>query len=124
MKIRVLNFAAILIMSISTVLAQGEKNEKFKVAGNCNLCKTRIEKAANSVKGVSFANWDKETKMLEVKYDEAKTNVHQLHMAIAKAGHDTEMHKASQEAYDNLPACCRYERLGSEKNGSHDPGDH
>ena len=40
-------------------------------------------------------------------------------MAIAKAGHDTDMHKASKEVYDKLPACCKYDR----KEG-HDHGDH
>jgi hypothetical protein len=31
-------------------------------------------------------------------------------MAIANAGHDTEMHKATDEAYNKLPGCCKYER--------------
>jgi periplasmic mercuric ion binding protein len=38
------------------------------------------------------------------------TDLHEVHMAIAKAGHDTEMHRATDEAYDNLHACCKYER--------------
>ena len=29
----------------------------FGVRGNCGMCKTIIEKAANSVDGVSNANW-------------------------------------------------------------------
>ena len=31
-------------------------------------------------------------------------------MAIAKVEHDTDMHKATDEVYDNLPGCCKYER--------------
>jgi hypothetical protein len=32
-------------------------------------------------------------------------------MAIANSGHDTKMHKASDEVYDKLPGCCKYERM-------------
>ena len=112
MKTRILWTMAILVMSISTVMAYAEKKEKFEVAGNCGMCKTRIEKAANAVDGVNAAVWDKESKMLEVTYDSDKTDIHKVHLAVAKAGHDTKMHKASDEVYDELPGCCKYERLG------------
>ena len=39
-------------------------------------------------------------------------------MAIAKAGHDTDMHKAKDEVYNELPDCCIYERT-DEKHDSH-----
>ena len=29
---------------------------------------------------------------------------------IEKAGHDTDMHKASDDVYDKLPGCCKYYR--------------
>jgi len=105
----VISFVAFALMSMISVYGQN-KTEKFKVYGNCSMCETRIEKAAKSVGGVTLADWDKETKMIEVTFDEAKTNVHKVHMAIAEAGHATEMHKADDEAYNNLPACCKYER--------------
>lgn len=88
----------------------GNKTEKFKTYGNCENCEKRIEKAALSVDGVSKANWNQETKMTEVVLDDSKTNVHQVEMAIAKAGHDTKMHRATDEAYNALPGCCQYER--------------
>ena len=105
----VVSFVVFALMSMISVYGQ-EKTEKFKVYGNCGMCKTRIEKAAKSVEGVSAADWDKETKMVEVTFDESETNVHKVHMAIAEAGHATEMHKADDEAYENLPACCKYDR--------------
>lgn len=86
------------------------KTEKFKVYGNCGMCEKRIETAAKSVDGVTSADWDKETKMIKVVFDDSKTDVHKVHMAIAKVGHDTEMHKATDEAYNKLPGCCQYER--------------
>jgi len=86
------------------------KTETFKVWGNCGMCKTTIEKATNAVEGVSKAEWDKETKMIEVSFDESKTDLHKIHKAIANSGYDTEMHKATDEAYSGLPGCCQYER--------------
>ena len=84
------------------------------------MCETRIEKAANSVDGVTSADWDKETKMIKVTFDTEKTDLHKIHMAIAKAGHDTDMHKASQETYDKLPGCCKYDREEKHDHGDHD----
>ncbi len=117
MKTRILIVMAILGLSISTVMAHAAKKEKFEVAGNCGMCKTRIEKAAQSVDGVTAAVWDKESKMLEVTFDSDKTDIHKVHLAVAKVGHDTKMHKASDEVYDKLPGCCKYERLVKESGG-------
>lgn len=107
-----------LVLGTMTLWAQNEKESKFKVSGKCSMCKARIEKAANSVEGVTSADWNKETKMMEVTFDGSKTDVHKIHMAIADAGHDTEMHKASDEAYAKLPSCCKYreeEQSGKEE---------
>ncbi len=113
MKTKVLSFIALFMMGAVTVFA-GNKTEKFKVYGNCGMCENRIEKAAKSVEGVQSADWNKETKMMEVTFDDAKTDVHKVHMAIAKAGHDTEMHKAKDEVYNELPGCCKYDRSAEE----------
>lgn len=111
MKTRKLLFTMVTFLIAGTmVFAQEMKTEKFKVYGNCGMCESRIEKAAKSVDGVSKADWDKETKMIEIAFDKSKTDVHKVHMAIAKAGHDTDMHKAKDETYDALPGCCKYER--------------
>ena len=111
MKTRILSFVMVLGLSTLSLLAQSVKTEKFEVAGKCGMCKTRIEKAANSVDGVSSAAWDKETKMLEVSFDTEKPDVHKVHLAVAKVGHDTRMHKAADDVYDELPGCCKYDRL-------------
>jgi periplasmic mercuric ion binding protein len=85
-------------------------DEKFKVNGNCSMCEERIEAAALSVAGVVSAGWDNKTKIIEISLDESKTNVHEVHKAIAKAGHDTDMHKADDADYDKLHTCCKYDR--------------
>ena len=104
-------------MGLSTIalFAQSGKTERFEVAGNCSMCETRIEKAANAVEGVNSANWDKETKMIEVSYNPKKSDIHKIHQAIAKVGHDTKMHKAEDRVSDKLPGCCKYERMNSEE---------
>ena len=124
MKTKVLGLITMFLMTTAVVFA-GEKTEKFKVYGNCGMCEKRIEKAANSVDGVSTADWNKESKMIEVKLDDSKTDVHKVHMAIAKAGYDTKMHKATDEAYKKLPGCCQYDRENVEKSGhSHEGHSH
>jgi copper chaperone CopZ len=109
MKTKVLSLVVMFVFGTFMVFA-ADKTEKFKVKGNCGMCEKRIEKAALSVDGVSKADWDKETKKMVVVFDDSKTDVHKVHMAIAKAGHDTEMHKAKDEVYNELPGCCKYDR--------------
>jgi len=81
----------------------------FGVRGNCGMCKETIEKAANSVEGVEMANWDKNQKKIDVKFDESKTDAMAIHKAIAVSGYDTEQMAADEEAYSKLPECCQYD---------------
>jgi mercuric ion binding protein len=121
MKTKILSIVVVFLIGTMNLLAQS-KTDKFKVFGNCSMCEKTIEKAAQSVGGVKSADWNKETKIMEVTFDESKTNVHKVHMAIAKVGYDTEMHKANDEVYNKLPGCCKYER---KKNGKvHKGHDH
>ena len=85
--------------------------EGFFVAGNCDMCKARIEKAANRLDGVTKANWNKETKEITVEFEAKKVSAEQIATAIAKAGHDTKTARAVNDTYDDLPACCLYDRL-------------
>lgn len=110
MKIKVFYMVLMIALMGTTVANAQSKTEKFKVFGNCGMCESRIEKAALSVEGVSLADWDKTTKMINVKFDKSKTDVHKIHIAIANSGHDTEMHKAKDEVYNKLHGCCQYIR--------------
>jgi membrane fusion protein, copper/silver efflux system len=80
----------------------------FQVSGSCDMCKERIEKAAMSVKGVSKAIWDVQTKEIQVTLNGQDTGVDDIHKAIARAGHDTEKIKADDAVYSALPECCLY----------------
>ena len=81
----------------------------FGVRGNCGMCKNTIEKAANSVEGVTNANWDKEKKIIMVAFDNSKTNVMAIQEAIAASGYDTEKVLGNLKAYSKLPGCCKYD---------------
>ena len=83
---------------------------QFKVLGNCEMCKERIETTANSVQGVVSAVWDIPTKQLEVQFDASKTNSDAIQKAIANVGHDTEKFKAKDDVYNKLPECCLYRK--------------
>ncbi|MCB0497672.1 MAG: cation-transporting ATPase [Cyclobacteriaceae bacterium] len=106
-------FSTISIVSNAQDVSDNTITTEFKVSGLCNMCKERIENAA-LIKGVKFAEWNKETKMLMVVYKPGKTNELAIQKAIAEHGHDTEKVKATKEAYDKLPMCCEYRRSDAE----------
>jgi periplasmic mercuric ion binding protein len=85
------------------------KTETFKVWGNCEMCKARIEKAAQ-INGVSKAEWSSETQILTLVYDPSKVKSDDILKKIAAVGHDTEKFKADDKAYNKLPSCCQYDR--------------
>lgn len=114
MKPKVLSLVALFILGAVSVFA-GIKTEKIEVKGNCEMCESRIEKAVKGIDGVSKADWNKTTKKLEVTFDDAKTSVNKIEVAVAKVGHDTAHQKASDDVYNKLPDCCKYERAKQEK---------
>lgn len=120
MKTKILVFT--MLLSVGLTMA-AEKNETFKVYGNCGMCEDRIENAAKEVKGVKTADWNKKDKMITLSFDDTQTDMHKIHMAIAKAGHDTEMHKADDDVYAKLHGCCQYERAKNEKSGGYNHGE-
>ena len=114
MKTKVLSLVALFMMGALSVFA-GNKTEKIKVYGNCEMCKTRIEKAVNAIDGISKADWNIETKLLEVTFNDAKTTTDKIEIAVAKVGHDTPHYKADNEIYEKLPSCCLYDRTADKE---------
>ena len=102
----------------------------FGVRGNCGMCKSTIEKAANSVEGVASANWDVDKKKIDVSFDDTKTDAMAIHKAIASSGYDTEKVAGDEEAYEDLPGCCKYDhemmmnQSGEMKSEDHSNHDH
>jgi len=95
-----------------TAHAQEKKNKnakhEIKVAGVCEMCKKRIEKAAYSVPGVKSAVWHQDHQDMHLILDENKCSLDDVSKAVAKSGHDTDKAKAAKEDYDKLHPCCQY----------------
>jgi copper chaperone CopZ len=110
----------ILLLSIFCIALNAQEKAKevkttsFKVSGNCNECKARIENAAD-IKGVKVSTWDPKTQMFTVTYRADKVSEEEIKKAIASKGHDAGDEKAPAEAYKKLPECCKYHDTKCEK---------
>lgn len=80
---------------------------KFWVASVCGTCEKTIEKAMD-VKGVVAADYNLETKMLEVTYRPSKIAENDLHRLLNEVGYDTDQSKATDEQYSKVHHCCKY----------------
>ena len=98
----------IVIVLFSTVSFSQTKSEMIFVDGVCGMCEKRIESNCLATKGIKLADWNKESKMLKVIYNEKKISLQEIHKKIASIGHDTKLETASEEAYNNLYMCCKY----------------
>jgi hypothetical protein len=93
----------------TTSFSQKTKTETFQVSGNCGMCETKIEKAAKAA-GASYAEWNKDTKIITVKYNSTSSNLAKIQKSIADVGYDNVGVKATTETYDKLHGCCKYDR--------------
>ena len=112
--LRYISFIILLSLSLISVHAQNTpvKTETFKVYGNCEHCKERIEKTLD-IKGIQQSNWSTATGLLTVTFDTTVISRSRIEQKLAAAGHDTENYKAPDKVYKALPECCLYERPGT-----------
>jgi outer membrane receptor protein involved in Fe transport/copper chaperone CopZ len=98
----------IFLLFTSFIFAQNLTQNQFKVKGNCDLCKERIETTAKKA-GAKKASYsiDSQTLTLET---EGNVSSADILKKVAEAGHDNELFKADETVYNALPACCHYER--------------
>ena len=103
--------AMALLLSISTCFAEikNAKVETVHIYGNCSICKKTIESAAN-VKDIVQVEWNKDTKMAVLTYDEKQTNQDEILKRIGLAGYDSDKFLAPDNVYAKLETCCQYER--------------
>jgi Cu(I)/Ag(I) efflux system membrane fusion protein len=112
---RKLNFLLAVIVLMTASACSSKKQQDVEVShatltvqGNCEMCKTTIEKAAQSEEGVVSAEWNGESKELHLQFDAGKTSVEKISRAVAQAGYDTEKDKGDNVAYEALSPCCKY----------------
>ena len=98
----------ILAFATNQLKAQSKTiTDTITISGNCGQCKTRIEDASY-IKGVKSAEWNKKTHLLTVIFNTEKTSVEKIAIAVANAGHDNRLAKATDKTYNKLPGCCAY----------------
>lgn len=110
MKSKILLFIGAIALLSFTMVGGGKTKSTFKVYGICGMCETKIEKTLNDVDGVVWADWELETLQLTVKYDASVISLDQIKQRLANVGYDSDSHRATEEAYKRLHACCKYER--------------
>ena len=108
MKNTILMAGILLSCLISNSVFTQTITDSLLVDGLCEMCKTRIEKAALRVPGVMDAHWDVSSHILTFSTRRSSFKKDKLHQAIAEAGHDTEHLQAPDEAYAKLHNCCKY----------------
>ena len=91
-------------------LSASTGHTEFRVEGNCEMCKERIETTAKKVHGVETANWIIDTKQLHLTFDKSHTDLDEVKKAIADAGHDNDKYRAPDTIYNSLPECCLYRK--------------
>ncbi|MEO7925023.1 MAG: heavy-metal-associated domain-containing protein [Chitinophagaceae bacterium] len=109
MKLTKLFSIAALSLAFSTVALAQSTTETFKVSGNCGMCKSKIEKAAKEA-GAKSASWDADSKQLTITYKTSSTNTAKIQEKIAGVGYDNAGAKATDDTYNKLHGCCKYER--------------
>lgn len=92
--------------------------KQILVKGECGMCKEKIEKALD-IPGVSFAEWNEESKMLTVRYNDKKVTEDKIHETISNIGYATDRVEANTASQSKLDKCCQPKKAacGSEKAG-------
>jgi copper chaperone CopZ len=98
---------SLFLLSTQLLFAQKPITVQIQTSAQCGDCKERIESALYQTKGVSYADFNLETKVVEVKFKESKTNKEALKGVIVSIGYDADDQKANLEAQKALPRCCQ-----------------
>lgn len=109
MKTRSIVLSVVCLFIFNALGFGQKKSETIKVWGNCGMCKKKIETAAVEA-GAKTAEWNTETKMLAINFNAKKTSLEKIQQAIAAVGYDTRDVSASEESYNKLHGCCKYDR--------------
>ena len=86
---------------------QANSTTEFWVRGNCDMCKKTIEKALGNVEGVASAEYDLDNNTAKIDFDSVQTDHNALMQAVASAGYETKTVAADDQAYQDLPKCCK-----------------
>lgn len=98
----------VLLLSAFAIQSNAQTVQRtFWVAGVCEMCTERIEKAMD-MSGVRAAEYDLDENKLTVAFNTKKVSEEEIHAALNAVGHDTAKSKASDEQYAGIHGCCKY----------------
>lgn len=103
---KIISLIAIIMISFTGLQAQ-IKDAQIKTSGQCEHCKETLEKNLRFEKGVKKVSFDIKSHTVNVKYDEAKTTIRNIQLAITKLGYDADSLLADPKAYEKLNSCCK-----------------
>jgi mercuric ion binding protein len=109
-KIIVFCCALLTFYASDSLLANQIKDTVISVQGNCKSCKKTIESAVKSLDGIQKASWNTSTKKLSITFDQSIISLQKIEDKIAASGYDTDNVKATEESYNSLHSCCKYQR--------------
>ncbi len=106
-RLLLLPVTAVLLLTMASCSPKGNASTAFWVRGNCEMCKATIEEGLSGTPGVAAATYDLDAHMLHVDYDSTQINLKGLHAACAAVGYETKEQAAGEQAYAELPKCCK-----------------
>ena len=109
-KIIVFCCALLTFYASDSLLANQIKDTVISVQGNCKSCKKTIESAVKRLDGIQKASWNTSTKKLSITFDQSIISLQKIEDKIAASGYDTDNVKATEESYNSLHSCCKYQR--------------
>jgi len=98
---------AIVFAALVSCTSKPNAHADFFVRGNCEMCKERIDKSVLAISGVDKADWNVDSKMINVDYDSTKVSSMQIEEIIAATGHATKDVAMDSSAHAQLPKCCQ-----------------
>ena len=84
-----------------------EKTEIEISSAQCGMCANAISQALKNVDGVKKVNVDLGAKIAMVIFDPTVVQIENLESSISNAGYQANETSANEEAYKNLPGCCK-----------------
>lgn len=101
----------ILGQEINILNVEEIKQDTFIVCGNCYTCKMRIEGELTGILGIFDVNYQATNELLILSYGRGSIEPVEILQLVADVGHDNEMIRATDEAYNTLVGtCCEYDR--------------
>ncbi len=104
MKLKYLIITGVILLISSVAFSQ---KIEISTSAQCEMCKDRIENELVFTKGVKDAVLDMDTKVVTVTYKTKKITEQEIIELITDLGYDAAGKPGNQDAYADLPNCCK-----------------